>query len=181
MVAFPAAAMSLLGFPITSWKYKHPCQSMWQLCNLTQAGNHLSHLLWWLRFKCRSRWKRRWRAQTHVITPFFINIYCITKATSRFSVLYTGLTNKVAFKNTSGLTRSRSASDRLNDPRQKDFPLQRTLISSPLFPHLSLHHVAIHPRCPFPISPASSLSPPPTAISYSNAEFHKTKITFSGY
>ena len=114
----------LSGFSIPSWKYKHLCQCVWWLCKLTQAGNHWTYLLWWLRFRSRSLWGRRWGTQLHVMTPFFISIYCITKANSTLSALSSSLTKK---GNVPGLPRYRSASATPCDPGQNKHPLQGTV------------------------------------------------------
>lgn len=156
----------LSGFPIPSWKYKHLCQPVWWLRNLTQAGNHwtyYTYLLWWLRFKSRSPWKRRWRTQTRAMTPYFINIYCITKANSRLSALYISLMKKlhVTFRNASGSTRYWSASAMLNDPVRTS-PLYRELSFSLSLPFSSVMLPFTHIVLSV-LPPVSSLSPPPIA------------------
>lgn len=99
--------------------------------------------------------KRRWRIQMQAMTSHFIDIYCITKTNSRFSDFHVSLTQKLAFRNVSGLIRySQHLLDWMTPGRTT--PLYREP-SCPLFPLLQGHSPSV--------LSVPSLSPPPGATS----------------
>lgn len=83
VAAFQAIALSCGPSPLPSCSLATSANASGAYATPSQqAENHWTYFLWWLRLKSRSLWKRRWRTQMNVMTPVFINIYCITKAMS---------------------------------------------------------------------------------------------------